>query len=269
MSTFNSRGLWQGWEITHWFSERIVCSLICSLLVSVLSDSLMVAHFDERPERIAHIAHFWWETWVICSHRSIKKREWANRSLKKEKNLQKMYKKIRFYHFSQIFLRESLIRSFIMSNLICHELPEQFAHCRSFDMRDLSDLLTVAHLSWAIWANCSQSLIWFERWANEWIPTPWSLVVLIIRVRADRERERERWRDICYKERYRERMREVAGERERKGDMLQNVPKRSYSPFRWISWGGGGGYTWLCEPVAFSLLCNCWHYFWLWHGVYA
>ena len=41
----------------------------------------------------------------------------------------------------------------------------------------------VAHLSWAIWANRSQSLIWFERneqmskwanerWANEQIPSP-------------------------------------------------------------------------------------------------
>ena len=30
-------------------------------------------------------------------------------------------------------------------------------------MRDLSNLLTVAHLSWAIWANCLHSLIWFER----------------------------------------------------------------------------------------------------------
>ena len=49
-----------------------------SFLVSNLSESLMVPHFGERPERFAHIAHFWWATWAIRSHRSPKKREWAN-----------------------------------------------------------------------------------------------------------------------------------------------------------------------------------------------
>ena len=44
---------------------------------------------------------------------------------------------------------------------------ERITHGRSFVLSDLSDSLTVAHLSWAIWANCSQSLIWFER-----IPSP-------------------------------------------------------------------------------------------------
>ena len=48
-------------------------------------------------------------------------------------------------------------------SLICHERPERLAHSCSFDMSNLSDLLTVAHLSWAIWANRLQSLIWFER----------------------------------------------------------------------------------------------------------
>ena len=47
--------------------------------------------------------------------------------------------------------------------IICHERPEQFTPSRSFDMSDLSDLLTVAHLSWAIWSNRSQSLIWLEQ----------------------------------------------------------------------------------------------------------
>ena len=58
-------------------------------------------------------------------------------------------------------------------SLICLERPERFAHGRSFPLSDLSDSLTVAHFSWAIWANRSQSLIWFEqneqmsKWANE------------------------------------------------------------------------------------------------------
>ena len=51
----------------------------------------------------------------------------------------------------------------IAHSLIYHERPERIAHGCSFFMCDLSDSLTVAHLSWAIWANRSQSLIWFER----------------------------------------------------------------------------------------------------------
>ena len=72
----------------------------------------------------------------------------------------------------------------IAHSLISSEQPEQIAHNRSFVSSDLSDSLTVTpfplnnlsdslrvtHLSWAIWANCSQSLIWFER--NERIPSP-------------------------------------------------------------------------------------------------
>ena len=38
---------------------------------------------------------------------------------------------------------------------------------RSFIMSDLSESLTVAHLSWAIWANHSQSLIWSELMSDE------------------------------------------------------------------------------------------------------
>ena len=48
------------------------------------------------------------------------------------------------------------------------------AQC-SFVLSDMNNSLTVAHLSWASWANPSQSLIWFERnerWAKEQIPSP-------------------------------------------------------------------------------------------------
>ena len=65
---------------------------------------------------------------------------------------------------------DSLIHSFLVSNLsnslsslIFGEWPERFAHSHSFDISDLSDSLTVAHLSWANWANHSQLLIWFKR----------------------------------------------------------------------------------------------------------
>ena len=72
------------------------------------------------------------------------------------------------------------------NSLIYHEQPERIAHSCSFFMSDLSDLLTVTHLSWTIWANCSESLIWSEqseqmskwaneRWGNEGIPKPWHI----------------------------------------------------------------------------------------------
>ena len=52
----------------------------CSFLVSDLSDLLTSLFFGEQPEQFAHIAHFWWATWAIRSHPSLKMREWANRS---------------------------------------------------------------------------------------------------------------------------------------------------------------------------------------------
>ena len=45
------------------------------------------------------------------------------------------------------------------ANRICHEWPEQFAHSRSFVLRDLSESLTVAYLIWG------RDL---SKWANEW-----------------------------------------------------------------------------------------------------
>ena len=57
--------------------------------------------------------------------------------------------------------------------LICPDRPEWIAQICSFVMSNLSDVLPVAHLSWATWANRSHLLIcseWFEQmseWANE------------------------------------------------------------------------------------------------------
>ena len=155
-------------------------SLICSFLVSDLSDSLMLAHFWWATW--ANRSNFWWATWAICSNCSLKKRQWAKRLFKKT------YQK---YDFSQIFLSESLVFvskranvQFSQKNerfahlLIYHEQPERNPHSWSFvisnlsnsltvalliNMSNLSDWLTVAHLSWAIWVSRSQSLIWFER----------------------------------------------------------------------------------------------------------
>ena len=40
-------------------------------------------------------------------------------------------------------------------SLFCAERPEGIAHGCSFVMRHLTDWLTVTHLSWVTWANCS------------------------------------------------------------------------------------------------------------------
>ena len=116
-------------------------------------------------------------------------------------NLQKTYIKIQFYSksFERIahflwaeeqmsdLLKKSVICSFSLlswapwSNcswlLFCHEQPERFAHCRSFVLSNLSDLLTVAHLSWAIWVICSQSRA-NEWWANDSVGN--SLICLLL-----------------------------------------------------------------------------------------
>ena len=125
--------------------------MICSL----------VTHFGERPERIAHGLSFLVSN-LSDSLSSLIKKEGMRKSLVKKRR-KKTYQKIWFYNFSQLFLSKSI--------------------SRSVDMSDLSDALTVAHLSWAIWANRSQSLIWFERseqmsefpaliFIHEWIPIP-------------------------------------------------------------------------------------------------
>ena len=117
--------------------------------------------FGERPERLAHIANFLWATWAIRSHCSLKKRKWASRSFFKIKYVYKTYLKIRFRFFSQFFLSESLICSFVMSNcgirslsLSYLERPELFAHRRSFVLSDLSKLIRAGIPSSVFWANC-------------------------------------------------------------------------------------------------------------------
>ena len=145
----------------EWFAQKMSDLLICSFLVSDLTDLLMVAHFwwatwanrswslifDKQPERFAHIAHFLWVTWAICLHRSLKKIEWANHLFSNKKRTKK-------YDFSYIFLLQ--IAGFLwakerMSNSLI----------RSFIMSNLSELLTVAHLSWGTWAIRSRSIFWW------------------------------------------------------------------------------------------------------------
>ena len=101
----------------------------CSFLVSDLSESLMVAHF-------------WWVTWAIRSHRSFLVSDLSESLIffKRTKNVLKI--QLLSNYFEQI-----------AHSLIYHERPERIAHSRSFDLSDLSKLVN-------------------ERWANERIPSP-------------------------------------------------------------------------------------------------
>ena len=153
---------------------------------------------------ICSFTHFWWATWALHSHRSLKKREWANLSIffLTDKKRNKNHKK---YDFSQTFLSELLVfcegknewairwkKEWFAHSLIYHEWPEQIAHGRSFVMSSLRDLLTVYLLTWETWVICSQLLIcpgrseWishspsfhlsdFRKWAmSEWAMSEWS-----------------------------------------------------------------------------------------------
>ena len=127
--------------------------------------------FGEWSEPFAHITHFWWETWAKGSYRLFQKREWANGCF--FLTYKKLNKK---YDFSEQVLSESLIfvskraneqfAQKISNLLIFHERPDRISHSRSFVMCDLSESLTVADLSWVIWVNRSQSLIWSERYEH-------------------------------------------------------------------------------------------------------
>ena len=106
------------------------------------------------------------------------KNEGMSESLIFFKNFQKLLKNQSFWANRSFFVSERANERFAQKNewfthsLIYHERPEGIAHGHIFDMSNLSDSLTVAHLSWSIWANRSRSLIsseQFERmskWAN-------------------------------------------------------------------------------------------------------
>ena len=181
----------------HWFAhfftktqqfpqktnENIPSPAIRSFLVSALNESLM-------------ITHFWWATWAICSHHSLKKRKGANRLFfLPYENIQTKNILVKFCWANNLFLwakeqmsdllkkkSNLLICSFIMIDLsklltvahlswatwaihsqllFWHEWPEQFAHSCSFVLSGLSKSLTIAHMIWVIWAN--------DRMSNKWM----------------------------------------------------------------------------------------------------
>ena len=136
--------------------------------------------FGEQPEQFAHIAHCWWATWAICSHCSLIK-EGMSKSLIFF-NLQKKYRKrTKKYNSSQTCLSELLVFCERKTDLLKKKSDSLIC---SFIMSDLSESLTVTHLSWANWVihsqwlicpeqseriahNCSFDLSDLSEWANE------------------------------------------------------------------------------------------------------
>ena len=137
---------------------------------------------------ICSFAHFWWETWAIHSHRSLKKRDWANRSFfyktykKCTRNVPKNTILVKFFwsncsffvseRANERFAKKKLIHSFIVINL-SESLTVALLSWTTWAIPSWSlfwhdeqpeNSLIVAHLSWAIWANRSQSLIWSDRY---------------------------------------------------------------------------------------------------------
>ena len=125
------------------------------------------------------VDHFWLATWAVRSLFCF----FQKNSIKTVKNVQK----IQFYsnYFEQIayFLwakekndRFAKKTEWFAHSLFCAEQPVQITHICSFVMSNLSDLLTVAPLSWATWANHSHSLICidiFER-KSKWVMCEWA-----------------------------------------------------------------------------------------------
>ena len=107
------------------------------------------------------------------------KREWANCMffLTRTKNILKKLNLVKKCWVNRLFFVSKRANDRFakkMSNsLIYHELPELNTPGLSFVMSDLSDLLTVAHLSWMIWVNRSQLLIWSEQ-MREWAMREWA-----------------------------------------------------------------------------------------------
>ena len=120
----------------------------------------------QKKQAIPSFVHFWWATWAIrshCSfwwatrgilpHCSLKRKEWENYLFIFKLTKKRTKKRTQVYDFSQVFFER--IARFLCQN-------SKFA-IRS---KKTGDSLTVTDLSWAIWANCSHSLIWSE-WSEQ------------------------------------------------------------------------------------------------------
>ena len=97
-------------------------------------------------ERIAQVAQDKWAT-LSDSLRSLKKRQrkWANERFA-QKNLPKKSKILFLVCFIYDFKKRKKIEKWV---------NRSFFLISSFLLSNVSDLLTMAHFFWAMWANCS------------------------------------------------------------------------------------------------------------------
>ena len=114
----------------------------------------------ERPEQIAHGCSF-----LVSDLSNLL----TSLIFLNTKSYIKHSKKLDFRFFYQKCLSELLIRSFIMSDLsesltVAHLSWATWAICSRLliCLEQPEHSLTVAHFPWAIWANRSQSFMWFE-----------------------------------------------------------------------------------------------------------
>ena len=135
---------------------------------------------------ICSFAHFWWATWAIRSRKLIPSEQperichgcsfslsdlsdSLTSSLRRNEQIFFFFFTVKTYKktiFSNFFER---IAHFLWANEKMTDLLKQNRAIRSFThfLRDLRKWLTFAHLSWANWAICSQSLICsWATWAN-------------------------------------------------------------------------------------------------------
>ena len=125
------------------------------------------------------VAHFWWVTWAIsslCLEGMSKSYVFLNLKKQKKRKNTILFKFFWVNHYI-VFCEQKrkMSNSLKITEWFAHllfyaEQLEQIAHIRSFVMSGLSNLLTVAHLSWATWANRSHLLICLERFERfEWM----------------------------------------------------------------------------------------------------
>ena len=86
------------------------------------------------------------------------------------------YKQIARFLWVKERMSNSLKKKWFAISLIYPEQPEQITNSCSFVMNNLSNLLTVTHLSWLIRENRSQWLIWSEHseQMSEWAMSKWA-----------------------------------------------------------------------------------------------
>ena len=146
----------------------LILPMVGNSLIGFLSESLVffskkwaIRSFARFLVSSLMVAHFWWATWVNRSFLVSNLSDLLISLIKKRGNEQiaNVPKNTILVNF---FLAK---RSFFCERksewAICSEKSSNLFIC-SFIMSDLSESLTVTHLSWATWSICSRLLFWHE-----------------------------------------------------------------------------------------------------------